>query len=60
MLAGLISASSFIIFLWLYTLHNTQPMQYHPDAGWLKANGYKMKQVFADAAVYCTVTGTPP
>jgi hypothetical protein len=25
-----------------------------------KANGYKMKQVFADAAVYCTVTGTPP
>jgi hypothetical protein len=25
-----------------------------------KLGGYKMKQVFADAAVYCTVTGTPP
>jgi hypothetical protein len=25
-----------------------------------KADGYKLKQVFADAAVYCTVTGTPP
>jgi hypothetical protein len=25
-----------------------------------KAGGYKMKQVFADAAIYCTVTGTPP
>ena len=25
-----------------------------------KAGGYRMKQVFADAAIYCTVTGTPP
>lgn len=25
-----------------------------------KAGNYQMKQVFADAAVYCTVTGTPP
>jgi hypothetical protein len=25
-----------------------------------KQGNYKMKQVFADAAIYCTVTGTPP
>jgi hypothetical protein len=25
-----------------------------------KSGGYQMKQVFADAAIYCTVTGTPP